>query len=112
MTELWRPSAERVADSNLSRFIRCVNARRGLKLDGYDALYAWSLQAPQDFWPEVARFADVRALWGDGPVLENPKQMPGARFFPQARLNFAENLLRYDDEQPALVFRNERGTRR
>ena len=45
-------------------------------------------------------------------MIENPRRMPGARFFPAARLNFAANLLRYDDEQLALVFRNERGTRR
>jgi hypothetical protein len=51
-------------------------------------------------------------VWGAGPVIENPTAMPGARFFADTQLNFAENLLRYDDEQPALVFRNERGTRR
>ena len=54
-------------------------------------------------------FADVRGDFTSGPVLEHPQQMPGARFFPNARLNFAENLLKFDDEQPALVFRNERG---
>jgi len=47
----------------------------------------------------------------DGPIIENAGAMPGARFFPSARLNFAENLLRYRDGQPALVFRNERGAR-
>jgi acetoacetyl-CoA synthetase len=112
MSELWRPSAARIADTNLTRFRRCVNARRGLQLGDYADLYAWSLAAPQAFWSEVARFADVRAEWGDGAVLEEPQRMPGARFFPGARLNFAANLLRFDDEQPALIFRNERGARR
>jgi acetoacetyl-CoA synthetase len=112
MTELWRPSPARIADANLTRFMRCVNARRGTQLREYAELYAWSLDSPEAFWSELARFADVRAEWGEGPVLENPEQMPGARFFPRARLNFAANLLKFDDEQPALVFRNERGTRR
>ncbi len=112
MTELWRPSAGRIADANLTRFMQCLNARRGTRLRDYSDLYAWSLVAPEEFWSELVRFADVRGDFGAGPVLENPTQMPGARFFPGAQLNFAENLLKFDDEQPALVFRNERGTRR
>ena len=112
MTELWRPSAARVADANLTRFIKCLNARRGTALAGYDELYAWSLAQPAQFWSELAHFADVKGEFSAGPVIENPGHMPGTRFFPNARLNFAENLLRFDDEQPALVFRNERGTRR
>jgi acetoacetyl-CoA synthetase len=112
MSELWRPSAARVADANLTRFTRCVNARRSLRLGAFEELYAWSLTSPEEFWTELAHFADVRADWGPGPVIEHPQLMPGARFFPTARLNFAANLLRYADEQPALVFRNERGARR
>ena len=112
MPELWRPSETRVADANLTRFMRCVNARRGLRLRDYGELYAWSLSAAPEFWSEFARFADIRAQWGTAPVIENPSAMPGARFFSDTQLNFAENLLRYDDEQPALVFRNERGARR
>jgi acetoacetyl-CoA synthetase len=112
MTELWRPSAARIQDANLTRFMSCVNARRGQNLQSYDDLYAWSLREVEAFWTELARFADVRAEWGSGPVIENPQAMPGARFFPGARLNFAANLLKYADEQPALVFRNERGLRR
>jgi acetoacetyl-CoA synthetase len=112
MPELWRPSGTRVADANLTRFMRCVNARRGLRLRDYTELYAWSLSSAPEFWTELARFADIQADWGTGPVIENPSAMPGARFFTDTRLNFAEDLLRYADEQPALVFRNERGTRR
>ncbi|MDB6045822.1 MAG: acetoacetyl-CoA synthase [Gammaproteobacteria bacterium] len=128
MSEIWRPSAARIADANLTGFIDCLNARRSLKLRDYGDLYAWSVSHPAEFWTEVARFADVRADWGAGPALVDGdwgvapaeasgsrtpgRRTPGAAFFPTARLNFAENLLRYDDEQPALVFRNERDTRR
>jgi acetoacetyl-CoA synthetase len=113
MTEaLWRPSAERVASANVTRFIACVNARLGLQLKDFTALYDWSIREPERFWPELARFADVRAKWGTAPVLEHPEQMPGARFFADTRLNFAANLLRFRDAQPALIFCNERGARR
>jgi len=117
MSEIWRPGAARVADANLTRFIDRLNAGKGLQLRDYGDLYAWSVEHLEEFWTELARFADVRADWGTGPALADPTgqpstQMPGARFFPNAHLNFAENLLRYSDDQPALVFRNERSARK
>ena len=112
MAELWRPSAARIADANLTRFIACVNARHGTRLRDYAQLHAWSLSSSELFWTELARFADVRGDFRAGPVIAEPQRMPGALFFPQARLNFAANLLRYDDDREALVFRNERGARR
>ncbi len=108
---LWRPSAERMASANLTRFMRCVNARRKRTLREFEDLHAWSVERPEEFWTELARFADVRADW-KGAVLEHAERMPEARFFPDAQLNFAQNLLRHRDERPALVFRNERGGRR
>jgi acetoacetyl-CoA synthetase len=109
-SEIWRPSAQRVAAANLTRFMADLQARQ-LPLTSYAALYEWSINEPAAFWAELARFAGVLAEWGTGPALENPGQMPGARFFPGARLNFAQNLLRFRDERPALIFRNERGVR-
>jgi acetoacetyl-CoA synthetase len=112
MQPIWTPSPERVKAANVTRFIECLNARQGLNLAGHGELYAWSLSHPAEFWCELARFADARIDWGNGPAIENPGAMPGAKFFPAARLNFAENLLRFRDQRPAIVFRNERGTRR
>ena len=99
-----------MAQANLTHFMQGL-ARRGVAVSDYSALYAWSLAEPAAFWSELAGFAQVRAEWGAGPVLTDAGQMPGARFFPGAQLNFAENLLRHRDEQPALIFRNERGQR-
>jgi acetoacetyl-CoA synthetase len=113
MPPIWSPSPERAAAANLARFMACVNARQNKRMTDYADVYRWSVENPAQFWSEVARFADVRWSPGkDAPALENPGAMPGARFFPAARLNFAENLLRYRDAQPAIVFRNERGARR
>ena len=117
MSEIWRPSAARVADTNLTRFMERLNTRKGLRLRDYGDLYAWSIEEPAQFWRELADFADARVDWGSGPAIaadsgQPSTQMPGARFFRDSRLNFAESLLRFEDEQAALVFRNERGTRR
>jgi acetoacetyl-CoA synthetase len=109
---LWRPSPQRIADANLTRFIDCVNARRNADIGDADELYRWSIEQPAAFWTELARFADVRAKWGDGLALVDGHLMPGAKWFPGATLNFAENLLRFRDEREALVFVNERGARR
>jgi acetoacetyl-CoA synthetase len=109
---LWTPSAERVADSQLSGFVRRIEARLDLDVRDYAALHRWSVQQPGTFWRELAHFAGVVADWGDGPALEEAAAMPGARWFPGARLNFAENLLQHRDEHPALVFRGERGRSR
>src|SRR5579863_3389429 len=112
MSEIWRPTATRVANANLTHFMKCVGTRRSLALRSYADVYAWSIEKPGEFWQELARFCDVRAHWGSGPVWEDPQRMPGARFFPTAQLNFAENLLRFRDEQTAIVGRDERGGRR
>jgi acetoacetyl-CoA synthetase len=109
---LWRPSPARIAAANVTRFIDCVNARRDADIGDYDDLHQWSIDHPADFWTELAHFADVRAHWGEGLALLDANRMPGAQWFPTARLNFAENLLRYRDEREALVFVNERGARR
>jgi acetoacetyl-CoA synthetase len=108
---IWRPSPEQMAGTNLTHFMQDLGRHRGVAVSDYAALHAWSVAEPAAFWSELARFADVRADWGTGPVLTDATQMPGARFFPGAQLNFAENLLRHRDEQPALIFRNERGQR-
>ncbi|HEX4676724.1 MAG TPA: hypothetical protein VH209_15420, partial [Steroidobacteraceae bacterium] len=77
MSEIWRPSAARVADANLTRFIDGLNARMGLRLSDFSDLYAWSVAQPAEFWRELARFAEVRADWGTGPVIANETGMPG-----------------------------------
>jgi acetoacetyl-CoA synthetase len=109
---LWAPSAARVATSQLARFMQEVNTEHGLRLRDYGALHRWSTDQPAQFWPAVAKFAQVDAQWGDAPVLQDGAAMPGARWFAGTRLNFAANLLRYDDERTALVFCNEAGLRR
>ncbi len=103
---LWQPSSQRLADANLMAFLREIGQ------PNYRSLYQWSIDHPLDFWPAVWRFTGVQAscLWDD--VLLDGDRMPGARWFPGARLNFAENLLRDRDERIALVFWNEQGRQR
>ena len=105
---LWTPSPERIAQSNLTRFMATVNREHGLTLDGYDALYDWSIADIPAFWETLWRFLDIKHSAPYASVLEDPR-MPGATWFKGARLNFAENLLRYRDDRPALVSIKEDG---
>jgi len=123
---IWSPSPERAARANLTRFIEHVRGRRPAGADAvvdYRSLYAWSVERPEAFWPEVWRFCGVvaearggREPWDKVLVgrdrMAPPDPVLGPRWFPGARLNFAENLLRYDDDRDALVFWNERGRQR
>jgi acetoacetyl-CoA synthetase len=104
---LWKPSPDRVAGANLTAFMRAVRGRWQVAVTDYRALYRWSIEQPEQFWQSVWEFGGVVAQARGETVLENPHRMPGARFFPDARLNFAENLLRRNDDTPAIVFWGE-----
>ena len=107
---IWTPSLLRIADANLTRFMAFA-AARGAPSGDYADLYRWSIEQPAAFWEGLYEFADVVGK-RNGPAVVDGDRMPGARWFPGTRLNFAENLLRGPDREPALVFRNERGARR
>ena len=100
---LWQPSRERVLASNLTAFARAAQPEAGFPLSDYSALHRFSIEEPERFWRLLWRFAGVLGEGEDGPVLVDAQRMPGARWFPEARLNFAENLLRRRDAAPALI---------
>ena len=104
---LWQPSPARIRDANLTRFAAHVAKQWGAKLDGYDALYDWSVKEPEKFWQSLWDFSGVKAETRGTRVLVDGDKMPGARFFPDARLNFAENLLRRTGPGDAIVFWGE-----
>ncbi|CEI20339.1 hypothetical protein PAMH19_5400 [Pseudomonas aeruginosa] len=108
---LWSPSAERIAASRMEAFRRFVNQRHALGLVDYPALHAWSVQRREAFWQAVVDFFEVRFQQPPRAVLEEGAQMPSARWFPGATLNFAEHLLRRRDDAPALIAVSEDGRR-
>jgi len=104
---LWQPTAEQIERAQWTAFRRRAEERTGRDLSDPAALHRWSIDEPSAFWELVWSFAELR---GDGPgpaLARGAHGMPGARFFPEARLNFAENLLRKSGGEPALIFRAE-----
>ena len=104
---LWLPSEERRREANLNRFMEMVRARHGVNTQSYTDLYRWSVENIPDFWAAVWDFAEIRHSKMFGQVVEDLTKFPGTKWFPGARLNFAENLLRYRDDQLAFIFRGE-----
>jgi acetoacetyl-CoA synthetase len=123
---IWIPGPERVARANMTRFLAHVRQTGPDGAEGvWDvrSLYQWSVARPDGFWAEVWRFCGVvaeerpgRAPWDEVVVglerMAPPVPVLGPRWFTGARLNFAENLLRHDGDDDALVFWNEAGRRR
>ena len=104
---LWQPSPQRIARSNITRFIKLANQRWNAGLGDSNALYDWSIRHPQQFWTALWDFCGVIGERGGARVLIGPDRMPGASWFPDARLNYAENLLRRRDDATAIVFWGE-----
>ena len=111
---LWAASPERILGSNIDRFRRSIVAETGLALADTRALHKWSIEEPGSFWSAVWDDAGVIGEKGDNAFLPGD-HMWEARFFPEARLNFAENLLDgrgAEPGQPALIYRREDGAGR
>jgi len=104
---IWTPSPESVARANLTRFMALVNQRFDAGATDYDSLWRWSIERTEAFWTAVWDFCEIRAETRGERVLVDGDRMPGARFFPDARLSFSENLLTESSDAPALVFRGE-----
>jgi acetoacetyl-CoA synthetase len=107
---LWIPTPERTARTRMLAFMREVERRYAVPIADYAALYEFSLTRVEDFWRLMWDFGEIRGSMGER-IIHAPEQMPGAQFFPDARLNFAENMLRRRDDAPAIVFNGE-GQRR
>ena len=109
MTEqpLWQPAPEQIASTNMTRFAREAALRWGRNFEDYADLHRWSVEAPEEFWLNVWDWTEVIGAGDTEPVVVDRQQMPGARWFPNTRLNFAQNLLRRQDAALALIFQAE-----
>jgi acetoacetyl-CoA synthetase len=104
---LWTPSEERIQNTNLYRFMNIVNETFNQNFSEYEPLYQWSIENIPDFWACLWEFAKIKSSTPYDQVVDDVGKMPGAKWFSGARLNFAENLLRYKDDHTALIFKGE-----
>jgi acetoacetyl-CoA synthetase len=109
---LWQPSERAIEEAQVTQFARQVIRKHRLEVNTYPDFHRWTVDNPELFWSEVWDFCGVVASRKGAAVLVDGDKMPGARWFPEARLNFAENLLRRGDRGDALVFWDEAGAKR
>ena len=109
---LWSPSPDRIAGANLTRFIAEAERRFNRRFVDYDALHAFSIDQLEEFWRLMWDFGKIVTETRGDRVVDHAERMPGARCFPDARLNFAENVLRGPDDRLALSFQGEDRVRR
>lgn len=103
---LWSPTAARQQRAKMTHFMHWLEQQKGLTFDGYSDLWAWSVEDLEGFWASMWAYfgVDAHAPWER--VLEE-EQMPGVRWFPGARLNYAAHALRRQDDHPAIIFQHE-----
>ena len=109
MTILWQPNDTQIQNANVTKFRLFVNKNLGLKLANYTDLYQWSINELADFWQQFWIFSGVIRSAEPSSILESGQHMSQVKWFCGAKLNFAENLLKYHDERTAIVFANENG---
>ena len=105
--KLWQPSDEYIKNTNMYRFMGVINEKYGKNFSEYDPLYQWSIENISEFWESLWDFVEVKASKPYDQVIDDVNKMPGTKWFSGARLNFAENLLRFRDDQVALIFKGE-----
>ena len=109
---LWQPSEERIKSTNMYRFMTRVNERYGTEFTQYPDLWEWSVNNLEDFWTITWEFIDIKASQTFDKAIDDPAKMPGAKFFVNSKLNFAENLLRFRNDRVAIIFKGEDSVRR
>lgn len=110
--ELWAPSSDRIESSNLIRYRKFLKEKKNLNLTTFEELRAWSVKDIGAFWESVWEFSETIHSQKYETPYRKGKNFTDSRFFPGAKLNFAENLLRRNDSFPALIYRGEDGSRR
>jgi acetoacetyl-CoA synthetase len=106
-TPLWTPSDQTIKNANITRFIDTINDHYDLDIRNYDDLYRWSIDNIEDFWISIWNFTRIKASSKFDSVVDDKTKLPGAKWFPNAKLNFAENLLRFQDNSLAFIFKGE-----
>jgi len=105
--KLWEPSEQWIKNAEVTRFIEYVNKEFSLNIKSGKELYKWSVDKIPDFWAAMWNFSGIIASNSYDKVVEDINVFPGTKWFPGSVLNFAENLLKYKDDQLAFIFQGE-----
>ena len=102
---LWQPSKSK--KTHVKSLMEKINVKNNINITEYKQLYNWSVSNPEKFWEVVWQYSDIIYSKPFNSIVDDITKMPGAEWFPGARLNFAENLLKYKDDRAAIFFKGE-----
>jgi len=105
--KLWEPSEEWIKNAEVTRFIEYVNKKYNQNIKGGKDLYSWSVESISEFWEAMWNFGGIIYSKIYEKVVEDLNVFPGTKWFPGSMLNFAENLLKFKDDQLAFIFQGE-----
>ena len=109
---IWKPSSKFISESNLTKYIKFISQNYAFESSGsYNELWQWSIDNPKLFWDSIWDFSEVKGDKGER-ILINSNLMPGAKFFPDAELNYAENLLKNSDDKVSIISIREDGKKK
>ncbi len=110
---LWVPTQDRIKNSNLIKFMRFLKEKLELEFSDYKALYNWSITSPHSFWDLLWQYLDIKSSECYSTAVDDINKFPGAKWFVGAKLNYAENILKYsNNDAPAIIFRGENRLRK
>ena len=110
-TALWTPTDSQIASSQMTAFQHFIERNYGITFESYKDLHEWSINNTAFFWQEIWDFCEIKCQKLPNDTIREPELFPGAQWFTGSQLNFAENMLRYRDEQPAIISLQENGNR-
>ncbi|MDC0457933.1 acetoacetate--CoA ligase [Alphaproteobacteria bacterium] len=104
---IWSPSEDRIKSSQMYLFMKNINQRYNLNLSAFEELHEWSIKCKLDFWDAVWDFFNIIGTKGNKPFVEPLNKIPGSKFFPYGKVNYAENMLSGSNAGLAIVFKSE-----
>ena len=104
---LWSPSEERIKNSEMYSFIKNINSKNKLDIKSFDDLHKWSINKKSDFWSNVWDYFNIIGTKGNEPYIDPLNHMPNSKFFPNGKVNYAENMLSGNNKGLAIVFKSE-----
>ena len=104
---LWKPASEKIQKTSIYKFIQHVNLTYKIKIENFKSLHKWSVENRNDFWNEIWDFYQIIGDKGNKPHLYPENNLPGTQFFPSGKLNYAENMLKKNNTDTAIIFWSE-----
>ena len=106
---LWKPSLDIIKETNITLFQNYINQKYKLNHSDYKELHSWSVKFPDQFWSSLIEFTKIKYDGNLDPSIDGTMKMPGTKWFPNLKLNFAENLLKFNNDNVAIEFHREDG---